>query len=101
WMRERRREAWTIYQQLPMPRRTDEEWRRTDIGRLRLDQLVPFSADGAASESLRPTAEREEAYGGFLGLRNGQPVERHLSAALASQGVIFTDLATAVREHGE
>jgi Fe-S cluster assembly protein SufD len=101
WMRARRRDAWNSYQQLPMPSRTDEEWRRTDISRLRLDQLPPFAADDAASETLRPTTEREEAYGGFLGLRNGQPVETHLSPDLLSKGVIFTDLATAVREHGE
>ncbi|HEX6122485.1 MAG TPA: SufD family Fe-S cluster assembly protein, partial [Ktedonobacterales bacterium] len=101
WMRERRRAAWTIYQQLPMPSRTDEEWRRTDIGRLRLDQLPPYSPEGAANETLRPSAEREEAYGGFLGLRNGQPVETHLSPELRSKGVILTDLATAVREHGD
>jgi Fe-S cluster assembly protein SufD len=99
WMRARRREAWTTFQRLPMPARTDEEWRRTDISRLRLDQLPPFSSEAAGSGTLCPTSEREETYGGFLGLRNGEPVERHLSPELAGQGVILTDLTTAVRDH--
>ncbi|MBF6591856.1 MAG: SufD family Fe-S cluster assembly protein, partial [Ktedonobacterales bacterium] len=101
WLRERRLAAWKLYQQIPMPTRTDEEWRRTDLSRLRLDQLTPHAVDQTGAASLRPVAEREEAYGGFLGLRNGHPVEHHLSADLVREGVIFTDLATAVREHGD
>ena len=34
WLRDRRREAFDLYARLPMPSRTDEEWRRTDITRL-------------------------------------------------------------------
>jgi len=31
WVREKRIEAWSAYETIPMPVRTDEEWRRTDI----------------------------------------------------------------------
>ena len=34
WLRERRRTALATYERLPAPSRTDEEWRRTDVGRL-------------------------------------------------------------------
>lgn len=101
WMRERRLDAWQTYQRIPMPTRQDEEWRRTDLGRLRLDQFTPYSQGATGAKTLLPPAEREETYGGFLGLRNGQRVEHHLDEELARQGVIFTDLATAVREHGD
>jgi Fe-S cluster assembly protein SufD len=40
WLRERRRTALAAYERLPMPSRTDEEWRRTDVTRL---DLAAFS----------------------------------------------------------
>lgn len=101
WMHERRLDAWRTYQQIPMPTRRDEEWRRTDLSRLRLDQYAPHTLDGGRGGSLVPTAERETNYAGFIGLRNGQAVERHLDDEWVSNGVIFTDLATAVREYGD
>jgi len=82
WMRERRLDAWRTFQHIPMPTRQDEEWRRT-------------------RGSLLPEAERDEPLAGFLGLQNAQPVEYRLDDELRAKGVIFTDLATAVREHGD
>ncbi|MEO7001666.1 MAG: Fe-S cluster assembly protein SufD [Ktedonobacterales bacterium] len=117
WMREQRLAAWRTYQDIPMPTRQDEEWRRTDLRRLRLNEVAPYrdGADGAhdgaapithetsdsSAGTLLPHAERNEAYGGFLGLRDGEAVEYRLSDELKAQGVIFTDLRTALREHGE
>jgi Fe-S cluster assembly protein SufD len=31
WLRDRRRTAYAAFERLPMPSRTDEEWRRTDV----------------------------------------------------------------------
>jgi Fe-S cluster assembly protein SufD len=36
WLRDRRRAALATYERLPMPSRTDEEWRRTDLAGLNL-----------------------------------------------------------------
>ncbi|HSP08121.1 MAG TPA: Fe-S cluster assembly protein SufD [Candidatus Dormibacteraeota bacterium] len=33
WLRDRRRAALATYERLPMPSKTDEEWRRTDVSR--------------------------------------------------------------------
>lgn len=102
WMRERRQAAWQAYEQIPMPTRQDEEWRRTDLRPLKLDQVEPFGAPSGAAgaaESLLPPDEREDTLAGFLGFRDGQLVERRLADEWAARGVIFTDLATAVREH--
>ena len=101
WMRERRRDAWKTYQSIPMPTRQDEEWRRTDLRDLKLDQVTPFSETQAPEGTLLPTAERNEPLGGFIGLHEAQRVEYRLDEDLAHKGVIFTDLATAVREHGD
>ena len=51
--------------------------------------------------SLLPEAERGEIFGGFLGIYDGRPVEHRLAEDLRAKGVIFTDMATAVVEHGD
>src|SRR5215211_8755035 len=107
WVLEARLAAWETYEQLPFPQRTDEEWRRTDLKRLKLDQQVPFaglngrveSLDGllAAVEDGGISNESERA--GVVVQRDASTVYTEVSAELAAQGVIYTDLDTAVHEH--
>src|SRR5579872_1704687 len=52
WLRERRRAALADYERLPMPSRTDEEWRRTDLGGL--DTARFEHANGAAPAPKLP-----------------------------------------------
>ena len=101
WMREKRQAAWDAFQAIPMPTRQDEEWRRTDLRGLRLGEIEPFGPPAQSRASLLPATERNEPLAGFLGLCDGAVVERHLANEAAAQGVIFTDLATAQREHAE
>ena len=108
WLRQRRLESWELYQQIPMPTLKDEEWRRTDIRRLKIDEFIPFSPDGQTvsspnrmPEGLSSMIAECDRYGGMLGHHDNGSVFRELSADLASQGVIFTDLDSAVREHPE
>ncbi|MGH2502722.1 MAG: SufB/SufD family protein, partial [Ktedonobacterales bacterium] len=101
WMRQRRLDAWKTYQATPMPTRQDEEWRRTDLRRLKLDEFETSAMAGDAAGTLVPPAECNETFAGFLGLRNAQPVEYTFSDEAKARGVVFCDLATAVREHGD
>ena len=39
WLRERRESAFATFEKLPLPSKTDEEWRRTDVSRLDTDQF--------------------------------------------------------------
>ncbi len=108
WLREKRVAAWETYEQIPMPKRTDEEWRRTDIRMLPIDDVTPFGELEArvANRTDLPgsVAAQVDAAGAVSGV-----VVQHDSAttyyeaneALASQGVIFSDLDTAIREHPE
>jgi Fe-S cluster assembly protein SufD len=73
WLRERRVVAWRLYESMDLPDPSDEEWRRTDV------RAIPL-------QGLRPDA---------LALTLAE------STALKAQGVIFADLETAVREHGD
>lgn len=99
--------AWDTFQQIPMPTTSDEAWRRTD---LRLMPAGAFHVKGNGSNSssgrtgeqtpipaelLVPLAGEE--HGGQILL---SPSENRvqLHPGLASQGVIFTDLATAAEK---
>src|SRR5438445_13886675 len=90
WMLERRLAAWQIFDALPMPSRQDEQWRRTDIGKLKLDRLSPYTAAdiGVVQSPLQlggPNA-------GLITHRNSVTVDRSLDEAVAAQGAIITDL---------
>ncbi|GAB4537778.1 MAG: Fe-S cluster assembly protein SufD [Anaerolineae bacterium] len=107
WMKERRQVAWSLFEELPMPTTSDEDWRRTDIRALRWDQLQlsPVSSVKPASrlaelpEELRAALDEGRPAAGRLALVNGQPVYFELAEGLAEQGVIFTDMGSALREH--
>ena len=71
WLRDRRRAALASYERLPMPSRTDEEWRRTDIAGLNLSDYAKLEhANGLVQEMPR-----------------------------LPKGVIFEPLATAAMNH--
>ena len=102
WLRARRLEAWEVYQNTPMPYQ-EEEWRRTDYRHIRWDEAERLiQANGATTadvpaKNLEPLTGDEE--GGLLVIVDGKVVRSELAQALATQGVIFTDLRTAAREH--
>jgi Fe-S cluster assembly protein SufD len=97
WMRESRLRAWQIFEMLPMPTRQDEEWRRTDIGKLKLDDLALYAAPSGAEVESPLRLDGNNA--GLLTQQNSASVDRSLREELGRQGVIFTDLDSAVRQH--
>jgi Fe-S cluster assembly protein SufD len=109
WVREQRLAAWAVYEQTPMPTRTDEEWRRTDLRPLKLDRLVPFAgveqrALPALDGLLVGEGDASLSAGRHAGVivqRDAATVYAEVDPDLAAQGVIFCDLETAIREHPE
>ena len=99
WLRERRFAAWQTYEQIPMPTRQDEEWRRTDLRALKLDAFEPYGPPAASAGTLLPASERDDQLAGFLGFRDAQCVEQRIDETVEARGVIFTDLPGALREH--
>ncbi len=98
-----RSQAWEAFQALPMPAATDEAWRRTDIRGLRAGEFrLPqpgehLNLPAPQPELLHPVADEEQA-GQVLLLPGGQ-TETWLDPELARRGVVFTDLASAERQH--
>jgi Fe-S cluster assembly protein SufD len=94
WLRARRRQAFETYERLPLPSRSEEEWRRTDIRGLDLEGFEPFErADGAApADPIDDTA-------GVLRQRGSEPGRVELDPEAARRGVLFMPLSQAVLEH--
>jgi Fe-S cluster assembly protein SufD len=93
-----------VYQRLPIPALTDEAWRRTDLRDLPVGTIHMPGTDAykelaaVPPELLKPLVSNQHG-GQVVLLPGGARVD--LDPALAKQGVIFTDLHTAEREHPE
>ena len=105
WLREFRLEAWAVYANLPMPTMKDEEWRRTDYRSIRWDEAERVISPNGANESVVPAENLEPLVGGGEGgsmvFVDGKLVKSTLADELANTDVVFSDLFTAAREHGD
>jgi Fe-S cluster assembly protein SufD len=103
WLLQKRIDAWQRAEGMPMPTLTDEAWRRTDIRILHWDEAMHLPTPGSGSladvprELYAPLIGDEQ--GGLLVFSQGQLVHSEFAVALKQQGVIFSDLSTAAREH--
>lgn len=103
WLRECRLAAWEVYEGLPMPSLTDEEWRRTDYRSVRWEEAGKFIQPNGATVDVVPASAREplvgDQEGGTMVFVDNRLVHSDLSDELKQAGVIFADLATACVEH--
>jgi Fe-S cluster assembly protein SufD len=101
WLRAQRLAAWERYEALPMPKlsRGIGNWWNVDISDVKLDTLAPYAPAPAGEATALPALSTSEEHSGLLIQRNSQAVYAHLSQAASDQGVIFTDLATAIRDY--
>lgn len=110
WLRAQREAAWATYDALPFPDSSkDEPWRRSNVRSLvrKLNQLTLAPSaplvetleelPGAIQSILRDPDKR----GGLLVRRDNGVAYLELDEEYAEQGVIFTDMQTAVTEHGD
>ena len=94
--------AWEAFQRLPFPKSTDEPWRRTDLRKFdassyRLPEAGEFEDLPPVPEALLQPLVGDQHGGQIVLVPGGASVE--LNPELASKGLVFTDLATAEREH--
>lgn len=103
WLTDLRKTAWAKFVELPLPSGRDEEWMRTDVRLLKLDKygLPPDARAADLSDLPRALLAEGVELGGRVASHDGQPVDGRLSDALASQGILFGSLETAVQTHGD
>lgn len=101
WVKEKRQNGWHCFQEREPPL-----WRRTDIGKLSWENLIPHAPRQAAVDELSalPFKLREalSTYGqraGLLVQRDSARIYLDVAEDARDQGVIWTDLETAVHQH--
>lgn len=104
WMLEWRLAAWRLFEETPWPRPTDEAWRRTKLTGFDLKNYTPFSIPSSVSRPLASHIQHEldeMTSAASLVFEDGGVRYRDAQEDLASKGVIFTDLQSAVQQHPE
>ncbi|MCB0214400.1 MAG: Fe-S cluster assembly protein SufD, partial [Anaerolineae bacterium] len=109
WLREMRQTAWTVFEETPMPTTSDEAWRRTDIkkvkwGKFALNGVTSVQSTQSLTElpsEVQSALEGDYPASGRLVIANNQVVYVEINENVAQEGVIFTDLSTAMAEYPE
>jgi Fe-S cluster assembly protein SufD len=98
WWLALKREAWNRFLALPLPQRTDELWRFSNVSGLKLDGLVLPAASNLGSEipELKLTQTASLAFA-----NNRLLTATPLAAKLQKKGVIFCPLEEAILRHGD
>jgi len=108
WMHDFRLKSWDIQNKMAMPTMKDEPWRRTDLRRLKIDEIGPslngdrrfVDRDYEIPTYLGQQLTADET-GGILLEVDGIVESYEVNDQLVEQGVIFCDMHTAVRDHGD
>ncbi len=108
WLRDRRLEAWSLYERTPMPTTRLEEWRYTNLSRkLKLDRLslLPWEERSYSPESaprrLKDAMDQDRDASGHLIELDGTVASVDLGEEFAAKGVVLTSLRKAVHSHPE
>ena len=106
WMRDFRLAAWDQYEELPLPDRSEELWRRTGPELFPLDSVgtapsaqVSERTSGKVPHGLATRLGRsEEERAAVIARREGEPPYVQRDRSLAASGVLLMDLGEAVHE---
>ena len=93
WLRERRHSALAEYEKLPMPSRTDEEWRRTDVTKLDMAAFSQFEHANGFKHSEAPKDS-----GAFI---RHHGTQTYVADTDLPKGVILKSLLVAAEDHPE
>ncbi len=95
WWQERKRAAYEKFAALPMPARTDETWRFSNISTLTLDGF-------ALSAAIAKGISTETPFGpASLTLINGNHVGGTVRPDLAAKGVVISSISAALATHSD
>ncbi len=97
WWTDRKRAAYARFESLPLPSRTDEGWRFSNISGVALGGYAPAAVQPGAVAAHAALAIETSASLSFL---NGRPAgSSPLPADLAAKGVIVSTLSRAISSH--
>ena len=97
WLRDHRLTALATFESLDWPAADEEEWRRTPMDGVPLENwALPQEEDAQLPAALVPLGGSEA---GLLSHSNGSTTTQELDEALAAQGVLLLPLSQAAREY--
>jgi Fe-S cluster assembly protein SufD len=100
WWLERKRTAYARFEQLPMPSRTDEAWRFSNISGITLAGYAPRQAAAAPLSNPKPPFHVESA--ALLSFVDGRLAGiQPIASDLAARGVVVTSLSEALTKYPE
>lgn len=102
WVTEMRREAFATFERKSSEPLDPEEWKRVDLRTFRPEKFAiadDHTHDG--EHSFRSMMHDRAEFGGRVMQVNGACAQSELAAELADKGVLFGDLSTMLREHGD
>ncbi|WP_059173576.1 Fe-S cluster assembly protein SufD [Bacillus sp. FJAT-27445] len=102
WLEELRQKAFASLDSLPMPRPDKtkiDKWNFTKFERHTVDS-EPFASLNDLSEDVKALVDMEGQKNLYI-QRNNTPAYLSLSQELKDKGVVFTDIFTAAKEHGD
>ena len=103
WVRDRRQEAWDLFESTPMPSVRSEEWRYTNLDRmLDLAALVPSVAGPTQiPDASQASMDQDRESAGRVVEIDGRVVSVELRPDLAEKGVVLESLREAVHRSDE
>jgi Fe-S cluster assembly protein SufD len=100
WVTGRRREAFEIFQTKLGEELDPEEWKRIELRAFRPDRFH-LKPETESPSALQTMMQDRAEFGGAVVHVDGQCVRQDLSDELANKGVLFGDLGTLLKEHGD
>ena len=93
--------AWEEYERLPMPKPTDETWRRTNLRGIDPAAFSAFDHNGSSGAAAASSLLPADAFAGSLLHVDWHSRDRVLDRKLEEKGVILCDLRTGLRDHAD
>jgi Fe-S cluster assembly protein SufD len=100
WWLDRKRDAYARFVALPMPKRTDETWRFSNISTLTLDGFTPNRGHERERVDV-PAGSGIDGVAALTFINNTLAGSTLLSPELTAKGVIVTTLASAAQNHAD
>ena len=101
WWQERKAEAWKKFQAMPMPRRSDEDWRFATIAAIQLGDFKPGQKGSTSAESLLKRSTASFPHAAKAVFSNDRLLHIEGGEELAKQGVVFESLAGALQKQAQ
>ncbi|PYE56515.1 Fe-S cluster assembly protein SufD [Deinococcus yavapaiensis] len=106
WLAEKRASALELFHTLALPTEAVEAWKYTDVSDIDFDALKPASRkETVTSEEQLPAGVRARLgstdVAGYLVFDGPDVIFKNVPADLSQQGVVFTDLRSALDSHAE